>query len=355
MSETPVSKIDPNAAASVAEQAVNPKPAANFWTTVNDIINGFFDHLPMIGLGILVFIAFLFVASAVKKIIQKPDAENKSSRDLRRVMGSLANILLILGGFMAAVMIAAPSVKPADLLGGLGFLGVAIGFAFQDILQNLLAGILLLLREPFSPGDQIKYKDFEGTVEAIETRATIIRTYDGRRVVIPNGEIYTNAVVVNTAREKRRSQYDVGIGYGDSIDQAKQVMVDAMANTEGVLDDPSPEVLTIDLAGSSVNLRARWWSAPERGEVIHTHDRVLTAIKIGLDKAGIDMPYPTQVHLFHDQTEATDGDRTRQREGWTPRGDDPESARLSLALSKDGKAEQDQRDDMGKDQNTDLK
>lgn len=114
-----------------------------------------------------------------------------------------------------------------------------------------------------------------------------------------------------------------------------------MRGVEGVItDDKEPEVLTIGLADSYVALRARWWSEPERGEVIHTHERVLTAIKQALDKAGIDMPYPTVVNLFHDQTEEVDGDRTKQREGWTPRPessvkyDAPKPAKIADAISK---------------------
>lgn len=313
------------------DQFINPKPAKNLWTTVNDLINGFFDQLPMFLLAITVFIVMWFAAGIVQKVVNRT-FKNRDSRDLGEVLGSLLKVLIIVGGFMLAVSIAAPSIKPADLLGALGVGGVAIGFAFRDILQNLMAGILILLREPFSVGDQIVYKDYEGTVQRIETRATIILTYDGRRVVIPNGEIYTNAVTVNTAKEKRRTQYDVGIGYGDSIEEAKTVMLKAMRGIEGVLKDPAPEVLTMDLAASWVTLRARWWSEPERGEVIWTRERVLTAIKLAIDDAGIDMPYPTEVNLFHDQTEATDGDRTKQREGWTARGDDPKPARISAAI-----------------------
>jgi small conductance mechanosensitive channel len=107
--------------------------------------------------------------------------------------------------------------QAGDLIQLLGISGVAIGFAFRDILQNFLAGILILLTEPFQIDDQIVFKGFEGTVENIETRATTIRTYDGRRIVIPNSELFTNSVTVNTAFDNRRLEYDVGIGYGDDI------------------------------------------------------------------------------------------------------------------------------------------
>jgi small-conductance mechanosensitive channel len=194
---------------------------------------------------------------------------------------------------------------------------VAIGFAFRDILQNFLAGILILLTEPFQIDDQIVFKDFEGTVENIQTRATTIRTYDGRRIVIPNAELFTNSVMVNTAFENRRLEYDVGIGYGDDIDRAKELILEALASVDGVLREPSPDVLVMELAESTVNIRARWWiNPPRRADALDSRDRVLSAIKNKLTANGIDLPFPTQQILFHDQTEETDGDRSRQREGW---------------------------------------
>lgn len=313
------------------------EPLEEALSTLSSIANNIFEQLPMIALAIVVFVLFYFLAKVLGSFIRKI-TKKRRSKDLGRIVGMLTKIIVIVIGVMAAMTIAAPSVDPVDLLSTLGIGGVAIGFAFKDILQNLLAGVLILVREPFQIGDQIKFKDFEGTVEKIETRATILNTYDGRRAVIPNGEMYTTAVLVNTAHEYRRSQYDVGIGYGDNIDEAKEKMMAAMSDVEGVIDDPAPEVLTIALNDSYVALRARWWSSPERGEVIHVHERVLTAIKQALDKAGIDMPYPTVVNLFHDQTEEFDGDRTKQREGWTPRPkssvkyDAPKSAKLHDAV-----------------------
>jgi small-conductance mechanosensitive channel len=210
-----------------------------------------------------------------------------------------------------------PTFKAGDLVQLLGISGVAIGFAFRDILQNFLAGILILLTEPFQIDDQIVFKDFEGTVENIETRATTIRTYDGRRIVIPNAELFTNSVTVNTAFDHRRLQYDVGIGYGDDIDQAKQLILEAIASVDGVLKSPEPDAIVIALADSTVNIRARWWiNPPRRADALDMQDQVLTAIKSTLTTNGIDLPFPTQQILFHDQTEETDGDRSRQREGW---------------------------------------
>ena len=295
------------------------------FAAIQTMITNFVALLPRLLLGTVVFALFFFVARFVKSFIRR-----SAGGGVGKALGRLAQLGVLLGGLLVAMVIAFPSVKPATVLSGLGVGGVAIGFAFKDILQNYFAGVLLLWREPFAIGDQIETSNgYVGTVQAVETRATTLRTYDGRRIVIPNSNLFTDSVIVNTAREVRRTQYDVGIGYADDIEEARSVMLNAVKSTEGVKQDPAPDVLVVELAGSSVNLRARWWSAPERSEVITTQDRVLTAIKYALDEAAIDMPYPTQVTLFHDQTEATDGDRSEQREGW-PAGDAPPQPRYKV-------------------------
>jgi small-conductance mechanosensitive channel len=131
-------------------------------------------------------------------------------------------------------------------------------------------------------------------------------------------------------------EYDVGIGYGDDIDRAKQLIMEAIANLEDVLKEPSPDVLVMELAESTVNIRVRWWiSPPRRADALDTRDKVLAAIKNQLTANGIDLPFPTQQILFHDQTEETDGDRSRQREGW-PAGNKevPNSRSISGSLRK---------------------
>jgi|GEM_PF-6086892 len=137
--------------------------------------------------------------------------------------------------------------------------------------------------------------------------------------------------VVITAFTKRRSQYDVGIGYGDDIEQARALILEVLRSTEGVLQDPAPDVLTVQLADATVDLRARWWSESSRLDVLIVQDRVLTAIKNRLSGEGIDLPFPTQVVLLHDQTEETDGDRARQREGWPASSDGNPKARSTAA------------------------
>jgi small-conductance mechanosensitive channel len=289
------------------------------WDKMQAMANGFFALLPNIVLALIVFAIFFFIARVIKRTVRKLTRDRRQARNLGLVLGRLAQGITILAGLFISLSIVIPSLKANDLVQLLGISGVAIGFAFRDILQNFLAGILLLLTEPFQLDDQIVFKDFEGTIEQIQTRATTIRTYDGRRIVIPNSELFTNSVTVNTAFENRRLEYDIGIGYGDDIDTAKQLILEAMHETAGVLEKPASDAIVVGLAESTVNIRARWWvEPPRRADVLELQDRVLTNIKNKLTANGIDLPFPTQQILFHDQTEASDGDRTRQQKAGLP-------------------------------------
>jgi small conductance mechanosensitive channel len=291
------------------------------WGTADRLLDGFFAMIPLLVAGLVVFVVLLLLAKGVRALLERALART-SNRSAATAIGRIAYILLIGLAALIAVTVSFPSMTPGRLVSTLGIGGIAIGFAFKDIFQNLLAGILLLLRHPFRVGDEITTGEFTGVVEAIETRATWIRTYDGRRVIIPNGDVYTKPVTVISAYEMLRSEYDVGIGYGDDLGRAKQVALEAIRSVDGVLADPPPDVLVWELGESSKNIRLRWWTKPQRGDVLRIRDAVLKASAEAISGAGMDLPFPTQVVLFHDQTEETDGDRTRQREGW-PAGANP--------------------------------
>lgn len=288
--------------------------------------NDFVTALP----NIVAALVFLFVAWWVAKglaVAVRKLSHRRGRYDLGAIMGSIVFATVIVVAVLVAAAIVFPSVKPGDVLATLGVGSVAVGFAFKDILQNLFAGILLLINQPFRRGDQIVVKDFEGTVEHVQSRATLIKTYDGRRVIIPNADIYTSPVTVNTAFDTRRSQFDIGIGYGDDPVEACRVFAEAIAKIEGVVADPAPEVLPWGLDDNWVTLRARWWTDSKRTTVVHITAKVIVAVYQVAKTHGIDLPYPTQVMLFHDQTEETDGDRKAQREGWPATDDAPRPRR----------------------------
>jgi hypothetical protein len=187
---------------------------ANFgviWATVDRLLDGFLAMLPLLAAAIFVFVLLLFAARGFRHVTEKA-LQRSSNQSAATAIGRLLYVTMV----GLAVMIAFPSMTPGRLISVLGIGGVAIGFAFKDIFQNLLAGILILLRHPFRVGDEITTGEFTGTVESIETRATFIRTYDGRRVIIPNGDVYTKPVTVISAYDMLRSEYDVASAMGTS-------------------------------------------------------------------------------------------------------------------------------------------
>lgn len=301
---------------------------------IEEMGRNFYHRLPYLIVALVVFFIFFFASKGVRKLARHFAQRKTRHRKAAFILGHLAQAALIIVGLLVSLVIAVPSFQPGQVIQLLGISSVAVGFAFRDILQNFLAGLILLLHEPFRIGDQIKLGEFEGTVEEIETRATMIRTYDARRIVIPNANLFTNPITVNTAFDKRRVEIDLGVGYGDDIARSKEVILQAVRSVPEVISDPPPEVLVVGLAASNVTLRIRWWIQPPlRFELVRSRDKILEAIKKKLIEGGIDLPFDTQTVLFHDQTDELDGDRSRQREGWPAgKGSPTQSRSVANAL-----------------------
>lgn len=268
------------------------------WSSFLGLWTGFLAQVPFILIGLLVFTAFYIASKVVKKIIISAGERTNVQKNLVDLLGRVASGLVIIFGLFLAAVVVFPDFKAGDLIAGLGISSVAIGFAFKDILQNFFAGILLLWRQPFVVGDQIRSGDYEGTVQAINVRSTSLRTYDGERVELPNGDVYMNAILVRTAYDKRRVKFTVGVGYPDSLEKAREVLRKVLDTTEGVLPEPGPWIYVNELAPSSVNFVVYFWVEPEQANVLRVSDRVATGIKLALDEAEIDMPFPHNVVLL---------------------------------------------------------
>ena len=174
------------------------------WKSGERIVDGVISLLPNLILAAVLFALFAALASLAKTVVRRI-MHRQSHKNLSLLMGQLAHLLIIILGFLIALSVVAPSFSVGDIVKVLGIGSVAIGFAFQNILQNFLAGILLLLQEPFGLGDWISVTGLEGKVEDIQTRATIIATRDGQRVVIPNAVLFTNPVIVGRAPDATRA------------------------------------------------------------------------------------------------------------------------------------------------------
>lgn len=182
---------------------------------------------------------------------------------------------------------------PIQSLGtAIGLIGLGVSFALKDMISNFISGILILIGQPFKVGDQIKVSGEEGTVEDIKIRATDVKTYDGRRVIVPNSQLYNGVVINNTAYDQRRFDVIVGVSYDDDIEKATELAMDSLEESEMVEEDPEPQVLVNELGGSSVNLKLRGWTRPSKANMVKAASEVTQGVKEKYDENGIDIPYP---------------------------------------------------------------
>ena len=280
------------------------------WNTVHTMVRDFYASLPRLIFAFIVAIFFYILSRIVKAIVRRTTDVDSSHRTLRIAMGRIVQGVIIVIGALVAVTAAFPGFTPANLISALGIGGIAIGFAFKDIFENFLAGILILVTRPFRIGDQIIYDRYEGTVEEIQTRATWLKTYDGRRVVIPNSELFKNSVTVNTAFETRRLEYDFKLAAGEDVEKAKAVIIRVMRESKDVLADPKADAVVIGFDQGSVTLRARWWSRSRIADVLLGQDHVLATARSQLAAAGIRLPSGPSPVVINTLTGATPAQST---------------------------------------------
>lgn len=265
------------------------------YTTIDKIVDSFWERVPYICIAIIVFIIFWLLTKLFKFFVRKT-LENRSytRQNLVLVLNRVGSTTILFFGFLIALVIMIPGFTPGQLMSALGIGSVAIGFAFKDIFQNLLSGILILLSEPFRIGDSIVVNSLEGTVEDIQIRATFLRSPDGRRIVIPNATVYTSALTVNTAYQQRRCEFVVGIGYDDDEQKAKQIILDILNNDRNVLSQPAFSVNVTALADFSVNLTVRWWVDTTETDMSSSTSTIQAQVKQAFNENGINIPYPIQ-------------------------------------------------------------
>jgi small conductance mechanosensitive channel len=251
--------------------------------------------------NILAFALALAAAWLIGRLIahmihQRLARQDKS--DLGRLIGTVAHwaIVLIIGLFAMTLLF--PAIKAANVLSVLGIGSVAVGFVFKEILQNLLSGIIILVREPYTRGDEISVAGFEGVVEQVESRATHIRTIDQRMVTIPNATVFSDPVTVNTNLPYRMASHTLSIAYGEDPRQAMQVILEAVRSAEGVLEEPPPQIAVQELNDFAIDLYLVYAAPARESEQISTRGAVLLAILDACRAHGIEMPYPTQVNLL---------------------------------------------------------
>jgi small conductance mechanosensitive channel len=263
------------------------EPAAD---TLRRLYETVVAHLPLVGLGVVILLVGLVLARLVASGVGRGLQRTHADRAAIGLLTQLAKLAVVVAAVLVAADIAGLEVGP--VLAGLGLAGLALAFALQSILENVVAGVILLIRKPFRAGDEIRSADFAGTVVDVDLRVTKITSFDGELVLIPNIDVYSNPVVNVTRRGTRRTQVVVGIDYRDDHDRAREVLRGAVEAVEGVRPDPPVQVLLTELGDSSVDFEIAYWTAPDNRTVRLTRDRVLSAAKRAVEEAGLTIPWP---------------------------------------------------------------
>lgn len=245
----------------------------------------------ILALGLL--IATFFFARVAMTWVERSLEKTVKDLETRQLLSTLTRSTVIVLGILVALD-QIPGVDITSFLAGLGILGFTIGFALQDIARNFIAGILLLVRQPFDIGDAVEVAGHAGTVMEINVRDTVIKTWDGVMEILPNMDVYASPIVNYSELSDRRRTVMIGLGYGQDVERAKEVFLEAMRGVDGVLADPAPEILAEELGDSSLTLAARFWVNQVSHNLFGVHSEVVEAIDRAAEREGLDLPYPIQ-------------------------------------------------------------
>ena len=203
------------------------------------------------------------------------------------IFAALAQTLTQLFFFAAAVTVVFPSVRPVNALGGIGVITIAAGIAFQTVLGNMFAGMVILARDKFRVDDQIAVRDVAGTVTAVSLTSTAVRTFDGRLVLIPNSLVHSEIVTVQTGFEQVRSTVTIDIDDSSDLDAAVAAAQSAMGSVDAVLAEPAPQTLLQEVGSATVRLDLRFWSGARQMETRLAQHEVIRAVLHGLRESGV--------------------------------------------------------------------
>jgi small-conductance mechanosensitive channel len=236
-----------------------------------------------------VFAGGIVVGWIVKRVLSKAVRRGDSEYQAADVVGRFAALFVALGALTYALI--ALGVRLGPFLGALGIGGVAIAFAAQSILSNFLASIILQIRRPCRRGEQVRLHDIDGTVEEINFRTVVLRTYEGERVFVPSAKVLEAPIVNHTRLGRRRTTLPVGVSYDADLEIAQKVLLEAVRRADGVLAHPPAEAWVEQFGPSSVDMAVRFWHAPDVASLWRVRHAVAVEVKRALDDAGIEIPF----------------------------------------------------------------
>lgn len=265
---------------------------------IDSMARGFFAALPTLCIALLILLATWIAARFAVRIADKITGKASIREDLRQLVETVVRLGIWIIGVLIALTVAVPSFTPAGAFAGLGVGALAIGFAFQDIFENFLAGVLIMLRDKMNINDVIECEGILGRVEKINLRETHIRQLSNELIVLPNSMLFKNPVKVLTDQHLRRNELIVGVAYDSDLDLARNVILNAVEGCEHVSKERPAVVFAQSFGASSVDFLVQWWADSLPRDLRLTKSEVVIAIKNALDSAGIEIPFPYVTNTF---------------------------------------------------------
>lgn len=253
-----------------------------------------------------VLLGSLLIATILQRLVTRSIRSREGTPVAARLLGRLLAYAVVAGGLVYSLSVLGVRIGP--LLGALGIIGIALAFALQDIIENFVAGLMLQVRRPFLPGEQVTTGDYEGRVVDVNARSVVLSTPDGERVVVPAGDVLANPIVNLTREGVRRTTLEIGVDYDTDLERAREVLLEAAASTGEVRADPPPLAQVVSFGDSTIVLALRFWHEPTIAAMWAARDRMAVAAKAALDEAGISIAFP-QLVLHQASTEGQSADR----------------------------------------------
>lgn len=268
---------------------------------LENLVQKFLDGLPNVITALVIFVIAFYFAVLARRAVRLGMQRRKMDPQVIPLLTQSIYLSVIILGLIVALQQVGFNVTA--FLTGLGVVGFTIGFALQDVSKNFVSGLLLLIQEPFDIGETIEVKGFTGKVLAIDLRATEMQTLDGRIVVIPNADVFTNPITNYTRAKNRRLQVNLGVAYESDPDLVRLTAIKALETVPGLLAEPAPQVVFNNFGSSTFDLTVYYWIDTTKTSVFEAQDQGIIAINQAFQAAGIEMPFPTQVvHMRNVET-----------------------------------------------------
>jgi small-conductance mechanosensitive channel len=253
---------------------------------------------PLLMVSLIVLLLTWFLSRGVAALARRSLRHRIPSPLLLRLVARALSIPVILIGLYIVLQVAGLTRLALTVLGGTGLIGIVLGLAFREIAENSLASILLSIRNPFKAGDSIEVGGYQGIVQNMNMRTTVLLTFDGNHVQIPNALVFKNIITNFSTNPNRRGEFKVGIGYDDAVLEAQSVIVQALRAHPAVLNDPEPVALVDELGAATVTLLVQFWVDGHAYSIIKVRSALMRQVKRALQDAGISMPDESREIIF---------------------------------------------------------